>query len=146
MPPHLTLTMALCLEDTRYTNPLKQKFKAKRLAAECTSHLKSPRLPHFLTTSLQPMSVLLLWQGDQLSRCQTNTYPQTRFFSCRIFQSRSQRTSSMRCSPSIPTYTKSVWFRRRRTSLSSNTWTKGVPPSQKMLYTITSWTERTRSR
>ena len=27
-------------EDTRYTNPLKQKFKAKRLAAECTNPLK----------------------------------------------------------------------------------------------------------
>ena len=32
--------MALCAEDTRYTNPLKQKFKAKRLAAECRNHLQ----------------------------------------------------------------------------------------------------------
>jgi hypothetical protein len=45
-----------------------------------------------------------------------------------------------------PTYTKFVSFHQRRISPSSNTWTKGVPLWQRMPYTITNWTERTRSR
>ena len=40
-----------CAEDTRYTNPLKQKYKAKRLAAECTNHLRIFYPLVFLTTS-----------------------------------------------------------------------------------------------
>lgn len=43
------LTIALRAEDTRYTNPLKQKFKAKRLAAECTNYLELLHLSLSLT-------------------------------------------------------------------------------------------------
>ena len=34
------ISWLFCAEDTRYTNPLKQKFKAKRLAAECRNHFQ----------------------------------------------------------------------------------------------------------
>lgn len=44
--------MTFCPEDTRYTNPLKQKYKTKRLAAECTNCLQLPHLSKFLTTAL----------------------------------------------------------------------------------------------
>jgi len=44
-------TLVFCTEDTRYTNPLKQKFKAKRLAAECTDYLRPTYSSIFLTES-----------------------------------------------------------------------------------------------
>jgi len=46
------LTVTACTEDTRYTNPLKQKFKAKRLAAECADYLQPTYPSTFLTESL----------------------------------------------------------------------------------------------
>lgn len=46
----------------------------------------------------------------------------------------------------IPTYTKSVSFRQRRTSHSWSTSTRGVRVWRRMRCTITSWTGRTRSR
>jgi len=140
------LTIVFCAEDTRYTNPLKQKFKAKRLAAECTNHIQSLHPSIFLIASSQPILVLLPWHGGQTFRCRMNTCHQTRFFSCRTSQKRSQRTNSTRCFLSIPIYTRFVSSRRRKTSPSSNIWTKGAPPPRRMPYTTTNWMGRTRSR
>ena len=138
--------ITFCVEDTRYTNPLKQKFKAKRLAAECTNNLRSLYPPIFLIALLQPMLVRLRWRGDQMSRCRTNTCRPTRFSSCRTSRRPLRKTNSTPYLLSTPTYTKFVSSRRRKTLPSSNTWTKRVPPLPKMPYITINWTGRTRSR
>lgn len=105
------------------------------------------------------------------SRCPTSTCRRTRSSSCRTFRKASRRTNLWGCFLStcrlacayvgygvcvwvyslddfadIRTYTKCVLSRRRRTSRSWNTWTRGARRLPKTRCTTTSWMGRTKSR
>jgi hypothetical protein len=162
LPIKLTL---LYTETTRYTNPLKSKFRAKRLAAE------SKPLP-ILLTYLLLIRGWSRWRSSSTSS-QTSERTNARRISPAKQDSLSPKSSGKRhkrptsCSffsvslPSMdtiiitsrnsssldtPTYTKFVLSRPNEILHLWSSWTKGALVWRKMHYTITNWTGRTRSR
>lgn len=157
--------MLLHTETTRYTNPLKSKFRAKRLAAE--SKLLSILLWHFLlicgrsrwrssSTSSQTSERanarrISPTKQDSLSskssrKCyeRPTSYP---FFSV-SFPSMDANIITSRNFSSLdtPTYTRFVLSQPNEILRLWSSWTKGALVWRKMHYTITNWMGRTRSR
>jgi len=152
-------------ENTRYTNPLKSKFRAKRLAAEGVSFIKScsyfANLDHLLVVDggasapapkrpnvqmpdeyLPPNKILFL---QNLPESVTKDQLVALFSQLRLCIS---ILPSLIDAPlaDTPTYTKSVLFQQNETSPLWNSWTREALVWQRMPCTIISWMEKTRSR
>jgi len=131
---------------TRYTNPLKQKFRTQRLANETDGPaVSAPRRPAVQMPDeyLPPNKILFLQNlpesvsKDQLmalfSQSILHRYP------LEIFAHTHTRTGT-------PTCTKFVSLQTKKISRSSNIWTREAQLSRKMHYTTTSLMAKIRSR
>jgi hypothetical protein len=102
----LTRIPPLCYpEATRYTNPLKRKFRAQRLAAESghTTSFCDLRCTHchsFFFLKPQRTAPRSLHPEEPRSRCPTNICRRTKFYSYRICPRVSAKTNLWRSSHS----------------------------------------------
>ena len=84
-------------ETTRYTNPLKRKFRAKRMAAEgvtCSSCLSARRN----SRSIQSMAPRQRQHpNDPMSKCRTSISLPTKFYFYKIFPKMSRKINSWFC-------------------------------------------------
>lgn len=164
--PFLLIKLTLLYtETTRYTNPLKSKFRAKRLAAES-------KLLSILLTYLLLIRGWSRWRSSstcpQTSKCtnarrisptkQDSLSPKSSgkrhkrptscsFFSVSLpFMDAIIITSRNSSSLDTPTYTRFVLSQPNEILRLWSSWTKGALVWRKMHYTIINWMGRTRSR
>lgn len=124
-------------ENTRYTNPLKSKFRAKRLAAEIDGGAAMPtakRPAVQMPDEYLPPNKILFLQNlpESVTKDQLNA-----LFSQCVYHLWFHDRNADRAADT-PTYTKFVLSPRKKTSRSWSTWTREVRAWQRTPCTITS--------